>query len=257
MLSVFWHCLVGHQEGHLAFKNWVVTYWRGYLSGARCKWFASGPADATATASSLALLKSRFNGLTYLVTADPSCLGKEAIKQVSVCLSVCLSGCLSNGSSRWYGDGACNTIEKISSIFSLIQIHKLQSARHAGSKTLLQQNPAVFNCGCWLTHIVVYNGRKTVVHSVSKNAPHLACYNFDTFERILIFFGRNVTDRVSSQKMLCFTCSSALPSKTGEHENCIFHSNAILMHCQNSASRCLISSVFLTHDSYSHCCMTP
>ena len=40
--------LVGRQEGHLACKNRVVRYWRGYLSGARCR-FAYGPADATAT----------------------------------------------------------------------------------------------------------------------------------------------------------------------------------------------------------------
>ena len=36
-----------------------MSYWHGYLSGARCKWFAHGPADATATPSSLASLKSR------------------------------------------------------------------------------------------------------------------------------------------------------------------------------------------------------
>jgi len=30
----------------------------------------------------------------------------------------------------------------------------------------------------------------------------MACYNFDTHEQILIFFGRNVIDRVSNQKML-------------------------------------------------------
>jgi len=29
-----------------------------------------------------------------------------------------------------------------------------------------------------------------------------------------------------------------------------FHSNAVLVHCQNSTCCCLISSVFLTHDSY-------
>ena len=40
--------LVGLQEGHAAFKNWVVGCWRGYLSGARCR-LAYGPADATAT----------------------------------------------------------------------------------------------------------------------------------------------------------------------------------------------------------------
>ena len=51
--------LVGWQEGHPACKNWVVRYWRGYLSGARCKWFAYGPADATVTPSSLAPVKSR------------------------------------------------------------------------------------------------------------------------------------------------------------------------------------------------------
>jgi len=33
--------------------------WHGYLAGARCKWFAYGPADATATPLSLAALKSR------------------------------------------------------------------------------------------------------------------------------------------------------------------------------------------------------
>ena len=37
----------------------MVRYWRGYLSGVRCKWFAYGPADATATPSSLARVKSR------------------------------------------------------------------------------------------------------------------------------------------------------------------------------------------------------
>ena len=34
---------------------------------------------------------------------------------------------------------------------------------HVNSKTLLQQNPPVLNCGCWLTQVVLYIGRKTVV----------------------------------------------------------------------------------------------
>jgi len=37
----------------------VVKYWHGYLSEVTCKWFAYGPADATATPSSLAPVKSR------------------------------------------------------------------------------------------------------------------------------------------------------------------------------------------------------
>jgi len=51
--------LVGRQEEHLACKNWVMRCCHGYLSRARCKWFAYGPADVTATPSSLGSLKSR------------------------------------------------------------------------------------------------------------------------------------------------------------------------------------------------------
>jgi len=40
--------LVGRQEGHPAWKNWVLGCWYGYLSGARCR-LAYGSADATAT----------------------------------------------------------------------------------------------------------------------------------------------------------------------------------------------------------------
>jgi len=51
--------LVGWREEHPACKKWVMKYWRGYLSRASWKWFAYGPANATATPSSLASLKSR------------------------------------------------------------------------------------------------------------------------------------------------------------------------------------------------------
>jgi len=40
------------------------------------------------------------------------------------------------------------------------------------------------------------------IHCVSKNVPPLACCNFDAHEWILIFFGRNVTDKVGNQKTL-------------------------------------------------------
>jgi len=47
--------LVGRQEEHPACEKfeWWDAVW------ARCKWFACGPTDATATRSSLASLKSR------------------------------------------------------------------------------------------------------------------------------------------------------------------------------------------------------
>jgi len=50
--SVLWRCWLGSRKVHRPVKNSVVRYWRGYLSGARYKWFAYGPADVTATSSS-------------------------------------------------------------------------------------------------------------------------------------------------------------------------------------------------------------
>jgi len=91
---------------------------------------------------------------------------------------------------------------------------------------------------------------KDVLHRVWKNVPPLACYNFDTRKWILIFFGRNVTDEVSNQKMFYYAtsnnlCFCTIPGKTGKHENC-FHSNAVLVH-----QSLLDFFNFLTHDSYS------
>jgi len=38
------------------------------------------------------------------------------------------------------------------------------------------------------------------------------------------------------------------PGQMAKLKNCIFHSNAVV-HCHNSTSCCLISSMFLTHDT--------
>ena len=46
--SVLWRCWLGGRKGIGPVKNRVVGYWRGYLSGVRCR-LAYGPADATAT----------------------------------------------------------------------------------------------------------------------------------------------------------------------------------------------------------------
>ena len=40
------------------------------------------------------------------------------------------------------------------------------------------------------------------IHRVSKNVPPLASYNFDIHEWILIFLGRNVTDKRQSKDAL-------------------------------------------------------
>ena len=58
------------------FDHW--TTWAGHLSGARCKWFAYGPADATATPSSLAPVKSRMVYHTQW-TAEGSVFGAVSL----------------------------------------------------------------------------------------------------------------------------------------------------------------------------------
>jgi len=54
------------------------------------------------------------------------------------------------------------------------------------------------------------------------------CTDFD------IFLGRNVADKVGIKRRFTMppqiTCASALPAKTGKHENCVVHSNAVLVH---------------------------
>jgi len=57
--SLLWRCLLDVRKSIRPVKIWVMGWCYGYLSGARCKWFAYGQADATATPSSLASLKSR------------------------------------------------------------------------------------------------------------------------------------------------------------------------------------------------------
>jgi len=71
----------GRASADPACKNWVVRYWRGYLSGVRCKY---NPADATATSSSLTPVKSR---MVYLSGARLPCWpGKRLLNGCGVVL---------------------------------------------------------------------------------------------------------------------------------------------------------------------------
>ena len=70
--SVLWRCWLGDRKGIRPVKNWVMWCWCGYLSGARCRLFAYGPADATASQ----------NPIVSCLILIPGCLGKEAVKPV-------------------------------------------------------------------------------------------------------------------------------------------------------------------------------
>ena len=80
------------------------------------------------------------------------------------------------------------------------------------------------------------------LHRISKNVPHLACYNFDIHEWILVFFGSNVIDKVGNQKSLYYATSNNLCFCTtwqnGETRKSHFHSIG-LCYMHNAHVRCL------------------
>ena len=82
--AVKWVCVcvyVGQQEEHPA-CSWVMRCWHGRLSVARCKWLAYGPADATATPSSLASVKPRM--FILLLPAYTGFPWRKAVELVSL-----------------------------------------------------------------------------------------------------------------------------------------------------------------------------
>jgi len=87
--------LVGRQEGHPACTNWVVGYWRGYLTGARCRLAQRMPLRLTVSCFSKIQI-----GLSFLVPAHLVSPGKSAVKRVCVCVCVSLQMCVFIISSR-------------------------------------------------------------------------------------------------------------------------------------------------------------
>ena len=66
--------LVGRQEEHPVCKNRMMRCWCSYLSGARCRLFAYGQDDATASKNLIiSCLISIQTGFTYVVPACPGC----------------------------------------------------------------------------------------------------------------------------------------------------------------------------------------
>jgi len=75
-------------------------------------------------------------------------------------------------------------------------------------------------------YLAVCRAATLYVHRVAKIVPPLGCYNFETYDRILIFFGRNVTNKVSTQKTYYYATANDLCFCTiwqnRENENRIF-----------------------------------
>ena len=77
------HSRTGQWKCSRPVKIRVMRCWRGYLSGARCRLFEYGPADATAIPKPHHLVPHfNPNWFTFLVPAYPDCPGKWAVKRV-------------------------------------------------------------------------------------------------------------------------------------------------------------------------------
>ena len=88
-----------------------------------------------------------------------------------------------------------------------------------------------------------YQSDEIHVYTVSqKNVPPVACYNFDTHEWILIFFDRNITDKVTNQNTLYYVTLTNLCFCTtwqnGEIRKLHFHTVG-LCYTHNAPVRCL------------------
>ena len=102
--SVLWHCWLGIRKSIWPLRSWVVRCWHGYLSGARCKWFAYGPADATAAPSSLAPVKSRMV-VSFWCQLTQVVLEKRQLTGRTIC--VCMSGRMCVCMSGWQAGRMC------------------------------------------------------------------------------------------------------------------------------------------------------
>jgi len=77
---------------------------------------------------------------------------------------------VTNFRNLWYQDGVSNTVDED----SLSECASCCQQGCKGSKTLLQQNPALLNWECWLTRIDLYNGCRMLLLLF---VLHLQCFD--------------------------------------------------------------------------------
>jgi len=84
-LQCFDGVYLGGRKGIRPVKNWVVRCWRGYLSGARCRFAYAQLMPLPLTVSCFSKIQI---GFTFLVPAHLGSPGKKAVKWLCVCVCV-------------------------------------------------------------------------------------------------------------------------------------------------------------------------
>ena len=82
--------LIWHQQDHRTGKNWMIRYLCGYLSSARCKWFAYCPVDSTATPSSLCFFKIQKGFTLFWCQLTQDVLAKKPLHELLLFVTSCM-----------------------------------------------------------------------------------------------------------------------------------------------------------------------
>jgi len=117
--------------------------------------------------------------------------------------------------SPWYVSFQSQTLTRLSACWIIL-------SGHLSAFELLMSGFCA-----WFQYICLFVTKANVcTPCLNRNVPPLACYNFDAHERILGFFGKNVTSKVDNQKTLYYATLNNLcfctTWQSGEHENQIF-----------------------------------
>ena len=150
---MLWRCWLGVRQGIQAVKTWVMRCWHGYLSGTKCKWFAYGPADATATPSSL--LQKIQNGLSFWYQPTQIVLEKKAVKWLCVCVTAVQKLWKSNMFFQSYDHKMyCHVFWLTVRISVLCNQSSIQNCCRLGRRRTFEIFWAVFQAGCPSCHLM-------------------------------------------------------------------------------------------------------
>ena len=118
--------------------------------------------------------------------------------------------------------------EMVKKIKKKVKKIRQKTRAYKAKKHTYIQTTGIYKPLITLHHVSLQNTANCLYTVSQKSVPHLACYNFDASEQTLIFFGRHITDKVSSQKTLFYAASNnvcfCITWQTGKHKNLHFHS---------------------------------
>jgi len=125
MPSLLWRCWLGGRKGIRPVKNWVVGYWHGYMSGARCRL-------AYCHSLPLACFSKIQIGFTFLVLAHTGSPGQRPLNGCVLCVCNIRALCIFNVSAQLkvlYVPVLCWKCSRISSQPPVVAVQDLTKSK--------------------------------------------------------------------------------------------------------------------------------